>query len=356
MWTRFRRFRPSEALAIGAGAAIAMSRLLLQEPLGANAPFILAWPAVLLSAFLGGFWPALLVGLVGLWVGQEALTAGGAGPLKIGGIAVYMAFILVFAVAGGLRKRGLRRQQEDAERLSQMGARLSQVARLNAMGEMAGVLAHELNQPLTAIASYAGAAEHLARRPGADAGEVADLLRKVAEQTVRARDIIGRIRGYVAGAELDLQSHPLRELFAEAVAMATVAEGEAPILRQDFDSSAERVLADRIQIQQVMVNLVRNAAEAMRHAPRRELRIGSRPAGEGLVEVFVTDTGPGVSPELIDRLFEPFVTDKPAGTGIGLAICRSIVEAHGGKIWAEAGPGGATFRFTLKDAREAALA
>jgi len=344
---------PSSLLAVGIGMPIVLLRIPLQGVLGASSPLILSWPATMIAAFIGGFWPAIAVSLVGLAVGQWVLTTAGSRPLGPGGIVIFMAFGLVFAVAGDLRKRGLARAKADAARLDDMQRRLVNVARLNAMGEIAATLAHELNQPLTAIAGYAGAAHRLVERNGAEPAGVAELLEKIDGQTARARHIVGRIRGYVTQGDLVLKPQSISEMFQEARAVAiATAEGDRPTtLRDDFDPTADQVLADRIQVQQVMVNLVRNAVEAMAQSPRREVRIGARLKSEDLVEAFVADTGPGLPQDLAERLFEPFVSGKPDGMGIGLSISRSIVEAHGGEIRAEPNPdGGAVFHFTLRRA------
>ena len=345
------RDAPPALLGVGLGGPIVLSRMGLQEALGASSPFLLAWPAIMIAAFVGGFWPALVVSLLGLAVGQWAMETGGVPPLGPGGAVIFMAFGLVFAIAGGMRKRGLKRAAADAERVNDMQRRLAGVARLNAMGEIAATLAHELNQPLTAIASYAGAAQRLVERDCAPPGSVADLLEKITAQATRACEVIGRIRGHVTLGELVMSPQSLSEMFEEAVAVATAGAGRAVAVRRDFDAALDRVLADRIQIQQVMVNLARNAVEAMAVTPRCELRIGCRASPDGLVEAFVADTGPGLPADLAERLFEPFVTGKSDGMGIGLSVCRSIVEAHGGAIHGETDPyGGAVFRFTLRGA------
>jgi two-component system sensor kinase FixL len=338
-------------LAVGLGGLIVLSRVALQGLLGATSPFILAWPAAMIAAFVGGFWPAIVVSVLGLLVGQWVLQAGGVPQLGPGGAAIFMAFGFVFAAAGGMRKRGLKRAAADAERLNDMQRRLAGVARLNAMGEIAATLAHELNQPLTAIASYAGAAQRLVEREPGHPANVGDLLDKVTGQATRANEIISRIRSYVTKTELSLAPQSLSEMFEEALAIATAGAGRKVAVRRAFDPSADRVLADRVQAQQVMVNLIRNAVEAMAGAPRCELTIGGRVGPTGFVEACVSDTGPGLPPELAERLFEPFVTGKSDGMGIGLSVSRSIVEAHGGAIRAETAPGGgAAFRFTLKRA------
>ena len=350
-WRPWVRRTRSGLLALGLGLPIVLVRLTVQSILGAQSPFILAWPAAMLAAFIGGFWPAMIITLVGLSVGQWALRTAGARPLGPGGALIFMAFGLVFAVAGELRQRGLSRARADAARLDEMQQRLTRVARLNAMGEIAATLAHELNQPLTAIAGYAGAAERLIERGDLSPAQMTDLLRKVAGQTTRARDIIGRIRAHVSQGEPALASHSVSEIFKESVPVALAGTGVSVTVRQEFDPGADLVLADAVQVQQVVVNLIRNAAEAMANRPRRELLVGSRPAENGLIESYVADSGPGLAPEVAARLFEPFVTGKADGMGIGLSVCRSIVEAHGGAIHADSDPGrGATFRFTLRRA------
>ncbi|HEX4712834.1 sensor histidine kinase [Phenylobacterium sp.] len=350
-WVEWARQAPSAALAVGLGGLIVLARVALQGVLGAASPFILAWPAAMIAAFVGGFWPAIVVSVLGLLVGQWALQTGGVRPLGPGGAAIFMAFGCVFAAAGGMRKRGLKRAAADAERLNDMQRRLAGVARLNAMGEIAATLAHELNQPLTAIASYAGAAQRLVQRDAGQPANVGDLLDKVSGQASRANEIIGRIRGYVTKTELSLAPQSLSEMFDEALAIVTAGAGRKVAVRREFDAAADRVLADRVQLQQVMLNLIRNAVEAMAEAPRRELTLGGRAGPAGFVEAWVSDTGPGLPPELAERLFEPFVTGKSDGMGIGLSVCRSIVEAHGGAIRGETAPGGgAAFRFTLRRA------
>lgn len=324
----------------------------MEPVLGDKSPFLMAAPSMIVTAFLGGFWPTIAVGVIGLWASEMAMTSAGGPGLRPAGLIIYVAFTLVFAAAGGMRKRGLQRAKADAERLSHMQVRLVQVARLNAMGEMAGTLAHELNQPLTAIASYAGAAQWLAQQEPAKGGEIADLLQKVADQAVRAREIIGRIRAHVSGAELNPQAQALSEMFREAVAAVAIGASKSSVaIHYDFEGD-DAVLADRTQVQQVMVNLVRNAVEAMDGGKAGHLRIGSRAADGGFIEAYVADTGPGVPPEVTEHLFEPFVTGKADGMGIGLSVSRNIVESHGGRIWADPNPdGGATFHFTLRRAQ-----
>jgi len=340
------------ASAVALGSLIALSRLPLQDTLGAKAPFILAWPGMMLAAFLGGFWPTLIVAGVGLAVGQWALSAGGGTPAGPVGAAIFLAFALVFATAGGARKRYLRRAKAHAERLAEVQSQLLQVARLNAVGEMAGSLAHELNQPLTAAANYLNAVEQLLDRDASHRAKAKELVRKASDQVVRAGQIVARVRANVDQGEIETAEESLGSLVQEAVDVATTGKAkEGLVIRYGFDRAIDCVLADRIQVQQVVLNLVRNAIEAMSGQPRRELGVGSRQGEPGFLDVFVADTGPGIAPEMVERLFEPFASGKPGGMGIGLSISRNIVEAHGGRMWAQANvDGGATFSFSLKRA------
>jgi len=354
-WLRWRDW-VSPLVAVAVGAIIVLSRLPLQPTLGSTAPFILAWPAAMIAAFLGGFWPTVIVTALGLVVGQYALSAGGAAKLGPGGSLIFIAFGLVFATAGGMRRRALRKARADAERLAALQAQLMKVGRLNAMGEMAGGLAHELNQPLTAITSYLGAAQRLLDEEVPPRARIDDLLAKASGQALRARDIVGRIRARVSG-ELALEATPLSGLVRETVAVAMVGrQPELIAVRIRLDPGVDRVMADRVQLQQVLLNLLRNAIEAVEGCARREVAITSRRGAEGLVEVAVTDTGPGIAPEVAERLFQPFATSKADGMGMGLLISRSIVQGHGGDLWAEPNAdGGATFRFTLRPAAREAV-
>lgn len=227
--------------------------------------------------------------------------------------------------------------------------RLMQIARLSAAGELAATLAHELNQPLGAIGNYLAALEQALRRDGGGP-DALDLVRKAAAQTLRASEIVGRVRRSVARGEVAAREESLLSLVREAIDVA-LAGGllDGVAIQYDLDRTLDGVCVDRIQIQQVVLNLVRNAAEAMAAGPRRELSIGSRPAEDpGFLALHIADTGPGVSPDLARRLFQPFVSGKPGGIGLGLCISRSIIESHGGRLWTTSNiDGGATFHLTL---------
>lgn len=349
----FRRRRAwAEALAaVAAGAAIVLVRLPLQPLLGAASPFLLATPGIIVAALFGGLWPAILTAFLGLWVGERALDLAHAPALGPGGVLIYFAFAAGFVAIVDSRRRLLTRARADAERMADMSQRLAKVARLTAMGEMAGGLAHEINQPLTAISNYAGAAERLARKEPLDGAALADLLANIGRQAMRARDIVARVRGHVGQAAPRLSPQSLEDMIKEAAQIARAGSVSGFRLRCRIEPAADKVLADRIQIEQVLINLIRNAAEAMEGREKREVRAGAKRLGPDLVEVWIADTGPGVAAELAPQLFQPFVSGKSEGLGIGLAVSRNIIEAHGGQIRVETGPeGGAVFCFTVKRA------
>lgn len=233
-------------------------------------------------------------------------------------------------------------------RLQDLQAELLHVSRLTAMGQMSSGLAHELNQPLTAIMNYVKAARRTIEGiEDQRVNRALELVDKAAAQTVRAGQIIRRLRDFVEKGETHRKLEDINATVAEAVALGLAGGGDVE-RAFDYAPSLPSVMIDRIQIQQVVLNLVRNAIEAMAGQPRRELRVATALAADGTVEVTVADTGPGLPPEIADRLFQPFVTTKENGMGIGLSLCRTIVDAHGGELTATAAAtGGAMFRFNL---------
>jgi two-component system sensor kinase FixL len=210
------------------------------------------------------------------------------------------------------------------------------------MGEMASALAHELNQLLTAIINYAQTARGLVeRREGKAVGGLASLLDKTVQQAGRAGQIIRRLRQFIAKGETDRALEDINSVVEEASALALVGtKGKGIAARRVLGDGLPPVLLDTIQIHQVITNLIRNSVDALDGVQRREIVISTRQAGQDSIEITVADTGPGLAPELADRLFQPFVTTKPTGLGIGLSICRSIVDAHGGRLFASDNPGG----------------
>ena len=227
--------------------------------------------------------------------------------------------------------------------------RLTHVARLSTMGEMTTGLAHEINQPLTAITMYAQAAERLASQSSPDIGELVGALRQISAQALRAGEIIKRLRDLVRNRQT---REELLDLNAVVRELAVLVESDARVhnvqLVIDLTATLPPVLGDTIQLQQVMLNLVRNAIEAVQGPDcERLVTLRTERTGAG-VEMSVSDLGPGLDPAIRDRLFEAFATTKPAGTGLGLAISRSIVEAHGGLLaWRANQPSGSCFHFNL---------
>jgi two-component system sensor kinase FixL len=255
--------------------------------------------------------------------------------------------------------RDLTERQNTEARLQELQAELVHMSRFTALGEMASTLAHEINQPLTAITNYLkGCRRLLERSTDEQAPLLKEAVTKAAEQALRAGQVIRHLREFVARGESERHVEDLPKLVQEASALALVGAKEKGVrVAFRFDQAARLVLADRIQIQQVLLNLIRNAIEAMQDCPRRELVVATAAAEGGLAEVSVADTGPGVAPEIAAQLFQPFVTTKKHGMGVGLSICRTIVESHGGKIWVEWEPGrGTVFRFTLRGVGEEELA
>jgi two-component system sensor kinase FixL len=249
--------------------------------------------------------------------------------------------------------RDLTERQTTEQRLHELQGELVHISRLTALGEMSSALAHELNQPLSAIANYLNGAQRLLQNPSeGTADKVRDALGKAVEQALRCGDIIRRLREFVARGETEKHVESVAKLVEEASALALVGARQLGVrVVFDLNKRVDLVLVDKVQIQQVVLNLIRNAVEAMTGGDRRELTVSSLPAPGGMVQISITDTGPGLAPEVAEKLFQPFVTTKVNGMGVGLSICRTIIEAHGGQIWAEPNPGGGTaFRLTVPKA------
>ena len=246
--------------------------------------------------------------------------------------------------------RDLTERQESEARLQELQSELVHVSRLTAMGEMASALAHELNQPLSAIANYMKGSRRLLE-DGTDerAAILRDAMEKASEQALRAGQVIRRLRDFVARGESERRVEDVRKLVEEASALALVGAKDTGVrVRFDFDPRVNFALADKVQVQQVLLNLMRNAIEAMEDSERRDLVISTAVAPEDMVAIIVSDTGTGIAPEIGAQLFQPFVTTKRQGMGVGLSISRTIIEAHGGTIVPRANPGGGTiFSFTL---------
>lgn len=251
--------------------------------------------------------------------------------------------------------RDLTERQATQRRLHDLQAELAHVARVTAMGTLATALAHELNQPLTAIANYVETARDLLHDPNDEVLEtVRGALNECAMQSVRAGQIVRRLRDYISRGEVDRKPESLNQLVSESSVLAMIGAGERGVeIEVKLESACDEIFVDRIQIQQVILNLVRNAFEAMDGSPDRRIRISSCRENSGSIRVTIADSGPGLEPEMAGKLFEPFNSTKTQGMGLGLSICHTIIRGHAGRIWAEASSlGGTAFHFTLPKGAE----
>ncbi len=252
---------------------------------------------------------------------------------------------------------GLPGPQPDRDRVEPPGdsgslpGRMLHVSRLATIGEMAAGIAHELNQPLTAIANYAQACDRLLGKPNADLSDLRAALREIAAQAVRAGEIIRRVRTLARSQPVERSTADVNSVINEILElMQTDARAHGARLRLALTESLPQVSIDRVQIQHVILNLVRNAFEALAEdgSGAREVLICSRCAEGGDVEIAVCDTGPGVSAQELDRIFDPFFSTKASGTGLGLPISNTVVRAHGGTLaYRPNQPGGSCFYVLL---------
>src|SRR5579871_845934 len=244
------------------------------------------------------------------------------------------------------------RNRAQAE-LQELQLELFHVSRLNTVSHMASGVAHELNQPLSAINNYLkGAQRLLGERTDELSTTLKHVLSQASEQALRAGEVLRRLRNFMSRGETEFKVESISQLARETSQLALLgARDHTPAVSFDLDPQLDGVFIDKVQVQQVLLNLMRNALEAMEGVERRELTIASKAADAGMVEIGVMDTGPGIAEDVAEQLFQPFVTSKRQGMGVGLSISRTIIEAHGGRIWVEPNPaGGTVFRFTLRSA------
>jgi two-component system, LuxR family, sensor kinase FixL len=253
--------------------------------------------------------------------------------------------------------RDLTERQETERRIEDLQTELLHASRLSVMGQMASTMAHELNQPLTAVTNYLEAGRHMIAQGTGEPERISDLMEKAVAQAQRAGEVIRRLRQFVSKGETERHTHNINQLVEEALALGLMGARQSGVrVSLELEHNLLPVAVDPVQIQQVVLNLVRNAIEAMEEVDRRELTIATRTI-DGRIETSIGDTGPGIAPELADRLFQPFVTTKKTGMGLGLSICREIVEAHHGRLTVAARPaGGTVFHLTLPKADQDAPA
>ncbi len=246
--------------------------------------------------------------------------------------------------------RDMSEQQANALRLTQMQVELANFSRLSAVGTMASAMAHELNQPLTAVANYLEAARDLLENADEDAlSFIQEALDAAATQSIRAGQIVRRLRDYVSRGELDMRPVNLRDVVEDAASLAKVGfEGQLSRVIVQVPDDFPRVLADRLQLRQVIVNLVRNAIEALADTANPQVWVSAE-EDEDLARITVQDNGPGIPGADQSSPFDAFNSTKPGGMGLGLSICQTIMDAHGTHIeYAPSSQGGAAFTFTLR--------
>jgi two-component system sensor kinase FixL len=261
------------------------------------------------------------------------------GEARVKGRRVFTGFI-----------RDLTERQLVESRMQELQSELLHVSRLSDVGQMASALAHELNQPLAAIVNYVQAMRRLLQASNLPLPpRILETMDKTVTQAARAGEIIQHLRSFIRKGESERHSEDLNKVVEEATALGLVGAKESGIkVRFDLGAEAMPVFIDKVQIQQVVFNLIRNSVEALPESDLRELSVATVRGGDGLVQVTVSDTGPGLAQKVIDQLFQPFVTTKEKGMGLGLSICRSIIEAHGGRLWATPNsPTGVSFQFSL---------
>ena len=321
--------------------------------------------AIALAVWFGGRGPGIFAAVLSMLVLHYFFIA----PFHTGSTLEHYAYFAVFAVLAILitalsetrhrSEQSLNRSrdaleakvQERTAALQQAQAELAHVSRVTTLGEMAASIAHEVDQPLSGVVINANACLRFLQRESPDLGEVRDGLQAIARDGRRASDVIARIRALARRTGTDKEPLDINEVIREVVALA---EGEAQRtrarFRTDLGPDLPRVLADRVQLQQVVLNLILNGLEAMHGIEdrSRDLIIRTRRETADRVEVAVQDSGAGIDPQQSSRMFDAFYTTKPHGMGMGLSISRTIVEQHGGRLWAVPNDGpGTTFRFTV---------
>jgi len=279
----------------------------------------------------------------------------GALPLPLLLTPAFLITIMVMAVE---LSRGFLLYRQTRQELEELRSEVARAGRVTALGQLASALAHELSQPLGAILRNAEAAELHLNNPSPDLEELRAIVADIRKDDRRAGDVIEQMRALIKRRTLQMSPLPLNELVEDVISLVH-SDALAKHVALDYvvAPGLPLVSGDRVHLSQVLLNLIINGMDALQAAPvsNKRVMIEARPREEGRVEVAVTDSGPGVPPEVIDKVFDPFFTTKSSGLGMGLPISRTIIEAHGGRLWAEHAPDGhgLTFRFTLCQAQGA---
>jgi signal transduction histidine kinase len=273
----------------------------------------------------------------------------GALPLPLLVTPSFLITILVMAVE---LSRGILLNRQTRQELEDLRSELARAGRVTALGQLASALAHELSQPLSAILRNAEAAEIHLSNPNPDLDELREIVTDIRKDDRRAGDVIDQMRALIKRRTLQMHPLALNEVVEDVISLVhSDALARRVALDYDITPGLPLISGDRVHLSQVLLNLIINGMDAMQTSPASNKRvvIEARPQEEGRIEVAVTDSGPGVPPGVIDKVFDPFYTTKSGGLGMGLPISRTIIEAHGGRLWAEqARVGrGLTFRFTL---------
>jgi len=306
--------------------------------------------------FIPVIWTAVRFGLEGVTVTLMATQIGLIVAIQLSGqnsvdVVTYQALMVVLAATGLVFGVLVNEQRRAQQQLRLQQDAMARAARLGAMGEFAAAVAHEINQPLTAIANYAQLARRAVEKQPPDAVAAAQAAASAVQQVNRAADVVRKLRTLIRLGRSETEPVSVAQLFREA---HSICRPEIERRDVDFQERIARdlpaVMVDALQIEQVIVNLVRNSAEALTQAGRHDGRIvlEASQADAGFVKIAVRDNGPGFDPELVEGALTPFASTKPEGLGIGLALARSIVESHGGRLKIDSSPRGAAVSFTLQ--------
>jgi signal transduction histidine kinase len=340
------RFRPTPE-ALGELAAIAAALWLVFGSHLADAP------TLFYVLFLPIVWVAMRHGFEGAVFGTLAIQLGLIVAIVLTGqgrssALEFQFLMLAIAVTGQLLGAAVSERRTIERELRAKQATLDRSLRLAAASELASALAHELNQPLSAIGAYLRACQLMLARPDAPRDELATTMDKVIAEANRAGSVIRRLRDFFRSGSTRIETVAPARLVADAVATLRERAGAHGVVVEQPAQDLPDVFVDRVQVEAVLHNLLANAIDALSRAEgERRVRIDAAKADDGFVRIAVVDNGPGVAAEIEESLFDPFVTTKATGMGLGLAISRSIVDAHGGRLWYERRAPGSAFCFTL---------